>query len=147
MSWERTHRRHELLHAVLDEFARSGRPDRLAAEIEAEFGGWAGFLQEVQLRWFRAFDARLDGVLEEWPADLHGALVRLWQEVAAAMPEHRRVLNAYAGYPALAEPEDRHRRRLLAATGVRLDPIAPVEHRQSRRCWRTLVTASLGGTR
>lgn len=147
MSWERTHRRHELLHAVMDEIALVGRPDRLAAEIDAEFGGMAGFLQEVQLRWFRAFDARLDGVLEEWPDDLHGALVRLWQEVAAAMPLHRLVLDTHAGHPALADPDDQHRRRLLAATGVRLDPIAPAEQRQSRRCWRTLVTASLGGNR
>ncbi|MGW4469965.1 hypothetical protein ACWENQ_09850 [Nonomuraea sp. NPDC004354] len=117
-------RRQQLVHAVLAEVAATGQPvvpAALAAEVTAEFGEIEEFLREVQRRWYRAFDARLDAVLEEWPRDMRAALLQLWREIAAAMPEARFLLDAHAGHPALAVLDAQHRRRLRTATGVDLD--------------------------
>src|SRR5256885_2242127 len=68
--WDREHRRYHLVHAVLDDIARTGRPVLPAGfgpAVDAEFGDFGGFLREVALRWYRAFDARLDALLETWP--------------------------------------------------------------------------------
>lgn len=147
MSWDRMHRRHELVHAVLAAVAASGQPvvpGALRAEVEAEFGGEAGLLQEVQLRWYRSFDARLDALLEERPPDMIAALTGLWLDLGAAMPAARFLLDARADHPVLAELDERHRHTLRAATGVEVDlrllstPPAPTRGR-SRRCWRSLV--------
>ncbi|MFD9893499.1 hypothetical protein ACFWY9_29495 [Amycolatopsis sp. NPDC059027] len=136
MSWNELHRRQRVVQAVLGEIAESGLPVIPAgrrAELDAEFGGFDGFLREVQFRWYRAFDARLDAVLEEDPADVHAALVRLWHELAAVMPAARLLLDACTGHPALAELDDHHRGRLYQATGVRLDPgRIPAAHQAPR---------------
>jgi hypothetical protein len=121
-SWDRLHRRHRLVHAVLDDIARTDRPavaPRFAAAIDAEFGDLGGFLRDVQLRWYRAFDARLDALLEDEPADLPGAVAELWRELADTMPAARRLLDFHAGHAALAALDEHHRRTLRAATGIR----------------------------
>ncbi|RJL34350.1 hypothetical protein [Bailinhaonella thermotolerans] len=118
MAWNDVHRRHRLVRRVLDGVAAAGRPEvprDLAAEVEAEFGGLGGLLREVQARWYRAFDARLDAVLEERPADLAPALARLRGELAAAMPAARLLLDAHHDHPDLAALHARHRRTLAAA--------------------------------
>ncbi|GAA4548042.1 hypothetical protein [Amycolatopsis samaneae] len=143
MSWNELHRRHRLVQAVLGEIAESGRPvltSGARAEVEAEFGGYDGFLREVQTRWYRAFDARLDAVLEEGPADPRGALARLWHELAADLPGARLLLDAHTGHPALAELAEHHHRRLYRATGVRFDPgripaATPVPRRRRTPRW------------
>lgn len=140
MSWERAHRRHELVHAVL----AAGLPivpPELAAEVDAEFGGLGGFLQEVQRRWYRAFDARLDALLEQPPQDMRDALVQLWQDLSLTMPAARLMLDANADHPALAEADEHHRRMLHAATGVVLSPqsISPEPESRRSRCLRTLI--------
>jgi hypothetical protein len=127
MTWERVHKRHELVHAVLDDLSSAGRstvPARFAAEIEAEFGDFGGFLREVQLRWYRAFDARLDALLENEPDDLRGALIDLWRELVDAMPAARRLLGAYATHPALVPLDRHHRRSVHAVTGISHDLLA-----------------------
>ncbi|MFE3448817.1 hypothetical protein ACFXJ8_07750 [Nonomuraea sp. NPDC059194] len=144
MSWSQSRRRHQLVHAVLAGIAETGRPivpAELAAEVSAEFGGSEEFLREVQRRWYRAFDARLDAVLEDPPHDLRAPLVRLWHELADAMPAARLLLDAHAGHPALAELDAHHRRTLDAATGVDLDdldltrPVPPPRRSPAaRRC-------------
>ncbi|MBE1561884.1 hypothetical protein [Nonomuraea africana] len=126
------HRRHQLVHAVLAS-GLTTVPADLAAEVAAEFGDFGGFLQEVQRRWYRAFDARLDAVLEERPQDVHDALVRLWRDLALTMPAARLMLDANAGHPALVEGDDRHRRLLHAATGVVLSPAPLTEQPAARR--------------
>ncbi|MGI5200313.1 hypothetical protein ACQEU6_01650 [Spirillospora sp. CA-108201] len=126
MSWNQAHRRHRLVHAVLDEITRTRRPtipQALQPEVVAEFGGFDGFLVEVQLRWYRTFDTWLDELLEEQPADLRAALVDLWQDTAERMPGAQILLNAHIAHPALAEVHDHHRRRLQAATGIHMDPL------------------------
>lgn len=121
-SWDRQHRRHRLVRAVLSEIGRTGRPAvaaRFRAEVDAEFGDFAGFLLEVQLRWYRAFDARLDAVLETEPDDLPAAVADLWAGLADTMPDSRLLLDTHAEHPALRVLHEHHRRTLRAATGLR----------------------------
>lgn len=120
-SWNRSHRRHRLVHAVLEDIARTGRPEiasRFRAGLETEFGDLGGFLRDVRRRWYRAFDARLDAVLEQDPDDLTGAVAEVRRAVDEAMPAARLLLDAHTGHPALAELDEHHRRTLLAATGL-----------------------------
>lgn len=125
MSWQRVNRRHRLVEAVLAAVAETGEaevPAAFQAEIEAEFGGFGEFLREVQVRWYRAFDARLDAVLEEGPDDMREALAGLWLDLGDAMPAARHLLDTHIDHPALTSLHDRHQRRLHAATGVLTDP-------------------------
>ncbi|MGH3759832.1 hypothetical protein [Actinophytocola sp.] len=97
MSWETTRRRYRLVHSVLDEVARTGRPEvppRLRARVDAEFGDFGGFLQEVRRRWNRSLEARLDGF------DPAG---EVWRELARDLPATRLLLDTYADHPALGE--------------------------------------------
>jgi hypothetical protein len=123
-SWNRAHRRYQLVHAVLDGIAGTGRPAvpaRLAADVDAEFGDFGGFLRDVQLRWYRAFDARLDTVLETEPDDLPAAVADVWRDLSDTMPAARLLLDAHAEHPALTALHEHHRRTLHAATGIRHD--------------------------
>jgi len=116
-------RRHQLVHAVLADVAYTGEPvvqPHWKTAVDEEFGGFDGFLLEVQIRWYRAFDARLDAVLEAPPMDMRAALINLWHELAEIMPAARVLLDAHLDNPALTELHQNHRRRLHAATGVRL---------------------------
>ena len=138
-AWDRVRRRHRLVESALD-LVRVAGVDELAAmeeQIHAEYAeeGFDGFLRDVQRRWHRAFDARLDGVLESGVADTRAAVLMLWQHLAQTLPETRLVLDAYADHPALQPGEARHRGMLLAATGVDLATLAPVR-RASRERWR-----------
>jgi hypothetical protein len=121
MTWDRLHRRHRLVHAVLVEIGRTGRPAvaaKFRADVDAEFGDFGGFLLEVQLRWYRAFDARLDAVLESEPDDLAAAMADSWATLADAMPSSRLLLDTHAAHPALRPLHEHHRRTLRAATGI-----------------------------
>jgi hypothetical protein len=123
-SWNRLHRRHELVHAVLDAIASRGKPDipaRFVSAVDAEFGDLGGFLREVQSRWYRAFDARLDMLLEHEPTDLPAAIADLWRGLADTMPAARRLLDAHAAHPALVAGDEHHRRTLRYATGIHHD--------------------------
>ena len=120
-SWDRLHRRHRLVHAVLHEIDRTGRPAvaaTLRAEVDAEFGDFGGLLTEVQLRWYRAFDARLDLVLENEPDDLPAAVADIWATLADTMPASRLLLDTHAEHPALRASHEHHRLTLRAATGI-----------------------------
>jgi hypothetical protein len=110
---------------VLDDIAVTARPvipARLRAAVDAEFGGLGDFLREVQVRWYRAFNARLDDLLEEQPRDLHAALVQLWHDLADTMPTARYLLDSHLDHPKLAAGDARHRSLLHTVTGVDLDP-------------------------
>lgn len=124
-SWDRLHRRHRLVRAVLSEIGRTGRPAvaaKFRADVDAEFGDFGGFLIEVQRRWYRAFDARLDGLLEHEPAELEPAIADLWAGLADTMPATRLLLDAHAAHPSLRELHDHHRRTLRSALGAHHPP-------------------------
>lgn len=119
-AWERTHRRHRLVHAILDRVSRQGNPlltRSERAQIDGEFGGLDGFLGEVQAYWYRTFDARLDQLLED-DLELGTQVDALWLALSREQPGARRLLDTYADHPVLAAGAEQHRRRLLAATGV-----------------------------
>jgi len=124
-SWDRLGRRQQLARAVLDEIGRTGRPAVPAtfrAAVDAEFGNFGGFLNEVQLGWYRAFDARLDAVLEDQPDDLPAAVADIRAGLADAMPASRLLLDTHAAHPALRALHEHHRRTLRSATGTNQEP-------------------------
>ena len=128
--WELVRRRYRLVEEVLADVDRDGL-DALRgwdAAIGSEYDGedpFGGFLADVQRRWQRAFDARLDGVLEDGGSEPRDAVVALWEALADRHRAARLVLDAHAGHPALDPGRRRHRLMLLAATGVDLDDVQP----------------------
>lgn len=139
-AWERTHRRYRLVHTALDEVARTGRPEvpgSLRADLDAEFGDFGGFLREIQRRWYRSFDARLDGVLDEGPDDLAAAARQVWQELAGDLAGTLLLLDTYAEHPALVELDEWHRKVLAEVLGG-AEAESPGDRRgveRSDRCW------------
>jgi hypothetical protein len=116
MAWEGTRRRYDLVRAVLAEVERTGQvPGDLAGEITDVFGDVAGFRCEVRRRWYLAFDARLDQVLENPPPNLERAVADLWHDLEREQPAFRVLREAY---PAPTAADVHHRAALLAATGV-----------------------------
>jgi hypothetical protein len=118
MAWERTHRRYELIHAVLAEVARTGRPvvpADLVGEIDDVFGDFAAFLCDVRRRWYLTFDTRLDCLLESPPRDLDRAVAKLWRDLEREQPAMRILLDAH---PTPTPVDAHHRDVLLTATGV-----------------------------
>ena len=119
----RTRRRHRLVTGVLDDLDRHGLavlPGWQEA-IAREYGeaGLGGLLTDVECRWQRIFDARLDGLLENDAAHLQEAVVRLWETMSAELYGTRLLLDAHTGHPALVRVQARHHRMLAAVTGVR----------------------------
>lgn len=118
MAWEETHRRFNLINAVFEEVARTGRPDvpaNLAEEINEVFGDFDAFVWDVRRRWYLTFDARLDCLLENPPLDLDRAVADLWRDLDRERPAVRVLLDAHPGTTAV---DTHHRDALLAATGV-----------------------------
>ncbi|HEX2176532.1 MAG TPA: hypothetical protein VHG70_11540 [Nocardioidaceae bacterium] len=129
-TWDRVRRRYRLVEDVLGDVEREGIEALRAWEgaLAAEYGaedddGLGGFLTDVQRRWQRAFDARLDAVLEDAGPDTAAAVAELWRQLAERFPATRLVLDAHHGHPALATAQARQRRMLKAATGVDLDDL------------------------
>jgi hypothetical protein len=120
---ERTRRRHRLVTALLDDVDRHGlvAVAEWQQEIEREYGedGLGGLLVDVECRWQRIFDARLDALLETDAAQLREAALRLWQTMSAELAGTRALLDVHAGHPALERTQRRHRRMLTAVTGLR----------------------------
>lgn len=132
MAWEETRRRYNLVHAVLAEMARTGRPTippNLTAEVDEVFGDFAAFLSDVRRRWYQAFDARLDQLLENPPRDLTRAVAGLWRDLEREQPAVRILFDAY---PATTPVDAHHRAKLLTATGVDQTHL-----RTNTRCART----------
>ena len=118
MAWERTHRRYDLVNAVLAEVARTGRPklpNDLVGEVDEVFGDVPTFLSDLRRRWYLTFDARLDQLLEDPPRDLGRAVADLWRDLERERPAVRLLLDAH---PASTAVDAHHRAALLAATGV-----------------------------
>lgn len=128
MTWERVHRRNRVVRDIADRAAgrRSALTDDDLRAVDAEFSGIDDFLLQLHDLWVRAFDARLDGVLECAPSDRHAAVAELCDGLARDLPGARRILDEYADEPGLARAVARHDRRLLDATGVDRRDVAVV---------------------
>lgn len=125
-AWAKVHRRHDVTYAVAEDVAQSGR-DALAhwrLAIDTEFGGLGGLLQDVQRRWYAAFDARLDAVLATGHAD-RDAVADLWATVGETLPTLRSVLDTFADDPALDRIRAHHRELLFATTGIDESALRP----------------------
>ncbi|GAA4508229.1 hypothetical protein GCM10023191_067720 [Actinoallomurus oryzae] len=120
--WEQARRRYRLVHDVAGDFARNG-PGALAewrSAIETEFGGLDDLLRDVQRRFHTTAEARLDALIEAPPGDPEASVVAVLDEVAEIHPDLKRLLDAYADHPAVAEGTARLHRAVRAATGVDL---------------------------
>lgn len=127
MAWERVHRRNRVVRAVVDR-AADGPASPTPAEREAiarEFVDLADFLLAVHALWTRAFEARLDAVLETGQLGPQPAAAEAWSDLADALPGARRILDAYADQPELARATALADQRLLTATGIDARALAP----------------------
>lgn len=142
-NWEQTHRRYDLVYAVADAIALRGPEviDEWHDEIDEVFDDVAGFLRDVQRRWYTAVDAYLDAVLEEQPADVEAAVAEILGRVSTTDRALRIVLDAFADHPALAEGDAQHRWSLLAVTGVDQDKLVPPAQEQRQAACRVRAAA------
>jgi hypothetical protein len=127
MSWETYRQRSRVLDGVLNDVAASGSrrvPARWRPEIDEAFGGEAGFAQALYARWFAALTARLDPVLEAWPADLPDTAARVARQLARERPALFGLLAAYSGHSALEGARQRDRHYLDWAPGAQLAALA-----------------------
>lgn len=109
-------RRRTLVDVVLRDMAETGGttvPPWWEADIEREFGGMSGFLAELSRRWWAAYGAYLDTMIELG----RDAPSRAWADVTGQIPHLRAVLDAHADESALAEAERRHCDALRWTTG------------------------------
>lgn len=118
-SWQRCHRRYQLRQAVLAEVGCSGSSmitTGLRVQVEAEYGDLAGFLQELQYRWYLLFSTRLDAILETAQADVdNDAVWQLWQQLVTEQQAMWLLLQEHRDHPRLVAGEIAHRFRLRAA--------------------------------
>ncbi|GLY86145.1 hypothetical protein [Actinoallomurus iriomotensis] len=123
--WEQARRRYRLVHDVAGDVARNG-PGAIAEwlpAIEAEFGDLGELLHDVQRRLHTAAEARLDALIEAPPAHPEASVMAVLDEVAETHPDLRRLVDAYASHPAVAEGTARFHRAVRAATGVDLTQV------------------------
>lgn len=130
-----------LIRDVLAEAARTGRPEITRRDdVEAAFGSVEAFLLALHHRWRTALFARVDGLLEDAPADFDSAVVAAWTDPATGGRGLRALLDAHADSPALAAAQERERRLVRQTLGVEIPAPAPrpraVGHPAARRWWR-----------
>jgi hypothetical protein len=130
-----------LIREVLAEAARTGHPEiTRRGDVEAAFGSVEAFLLALHHRWRTAFFARVDGLLEDAPADFAAAVVAAWTDPATGGRGLRALLDAHAGSPALAAAQEREREIVRQTLGVEIPAPAPrpraVAHAAARRWWR-----------
>lgn len=134
MSEIRVRTRHQLLEAVLADVARTGRPlVTHIDEVTAEFGDVDAFLLAAQHRWYTAFYAHLDAVLED-PTDVQESVARMWWQLARQMPALRALLDVHTGRSILGVVEAQHRHRVLRDVGVDLATLPAAQVTQAARC-------------
>lgn len=133
VEWDRTKQRQRVLRAALEDVGAGGDATVLHRHpIAATFGDLDAFLLAVQARWATAVFARVDRVLETGPGAPEAALAEQLQELDAALPGTRVLLDAHAARPSVAAARARLRRRILADLGVDLDRL-PAPVRRERR--------------
>jgi hypothetical protein len=110
VTWGSYHRRQEILRLVVARAERGEvlRPWTGIPGVSAEFEDDGEILQELHHWWVRVLVARLHGL------ERHGCTRQLYDEVAAAHPGLRTILEAYAEDPALAAGLRRERDLLVA---------------------------------
>jgi hypothetical protein len=115
--------RRELLQGVRDHVARSGDPSlpwESLPGLQEEFRDTDDVILALHQRWYARFAAHLDGMLENPPDDLPGAVYELWERLTADDPAGRYLLDAYRTRPAVARAEEQQRLLLAQATAGEL---------------------------
>jgi hypothetical protein len=130
-----------LIREVLAEAARTGRPEITRQDdVEAAFGGIEPFLLALHHRWRTALLARVDGLLEDPPADFDAAVVAAWNDPTTGGRGLRALLDAHADNPVLAAAQERERRLLRRTVGVEIPRPGPrsraLTHPAAKRWWR-----------
>ncbi|MDQ1675166.1 MAG: hypothetical protein QOC93_310 [Actinomycetota bacterium] len=102
MTWTATHRRDEVLRAVVAETGqrRDGVLPLELPGVAETFGGAFELVTALQLRWHTRLAGHVERALSELPSDLEAAVVGAWRDAATEMPGVRLVLDAQASEPA-----------------------------------------------
>lgn len=107
-TWDSFHRRSEVLRAVVDE-ANQRRDGILPTDLPGvaeTFGGHAGLVAALQLRWHTRLAGRIERALMEQPMDLEAAVIGAWRRTAEELPGVRMVLDSAAAHPSSEEMAD-----------------------------------------
>jgi hypothetical protein len=132
-------RRRELVRAVLANAQETGEaivPWARLGGVEQHFRDQADLLVELHREWLRLLVGRLhrgEIVVQRSPANVRD----LYDEVAAAHPTLRRILDAHAADPALWDPTAREHAMLARVAGLAADSTFP---EQAAALGRGLVT-------
>jgi hypothetical protein len=119
--WDELRDRNRLITAVLHDVATTGDPSAVRRHPVVEtHGDLDTLLLAVHTRWSTAVLARADDVLEADPADPARALAAELQELDAALPGLRLLIDGHAARPAVMAAEERLRERVRADLGVDL---------------------------
>lgn len=111
--------RNRLVSAVLDDVAKTRSP-AVRQDLITQFGELDELLLAVHHRWWTTFEAHLDELLEQPPANPAAALAELWHGLGIRLEGARALLDAHADRPSLAAAEQRRRRGTSTALGLPL---------------------------
>jgi len=136
MTWDRLHRRAEVVRAVAAQAdrRRDGVLPTDLAGIQAAFHDDTDLVLALQLRWHTRLSGVVERTLAEDPFRPDAAVVTAWRRTAASMPGLRAILDAQRRDPATPDVAEALRRAdrkdwtLLAAMAGRAgasDPAAP----------------------
>lgn len=116
-AWERTHRRMQVLAEAMAAIEAQETPqvpwnDRVAAAFDSP----DDLLASLHQRWLTRLSARIDLALERTgPGEGADAATAAWRDTERSMPGVRRLLDRYAGSPALRHGERIEHRLLMLA--------------------------------
>jgi hypothetical protein len=113
-AWDTYHRRARALRTAVDRIEASGGVELPSGDgLDGAFADRTDLLVALHDLWTRRLDARVEVALELDERLPEESVTSAWQEVAAELPEVRRVLDRYQHDPALQRSQ-RHEYRLLA---------------------------------
>jgi hypothetical protein len=113
-AWDNYHRRARALRTAVDRIEASGGAELPYDDgVDGAFADRTDLLVALHDLWTRRLDARVEMALELDERLPEESVTSAWQEVAAELPEVRRVLDRHQEEPALQRSQ-RHEYRLLA---------------------------------
>lgn len=120
-AWQQTRRRHHALTALCQNLADD--PAALAdavGDAETEFDSLDHLLVAAHLMWSRAFEARMDLLLESGAYGDQTAFDALWDATARDLRGLAILLNRFRDHPTVASAHRAHARRTRHALAVEL---------------------------
>jgi hypothetical protein len=100
-TWEKFHRRGDVLRAVMDEAnrRRDGALPTTLPGVAETFGDDLALVAALQLRWHTRLAGQVERALSEQPSDLESAVLNAWRDTARELEGVRMVLDAHEAHP------------------------------------------------